>query len=150
MGLRHGLEDGRGVSPGLEAWGSVGWLGLWHGREGWPGLNNGKERHSVRLEKQISRDFLTFLRFFFKFYQLPLFFPLLSPSHPSLPHASSPCLKPSPSSSPCLKPMPSPCLKPMPQAHLFPLIRPYSNVMIFAFSRFPKNLFRNKRNRRSR
>ena len=130
MGLRHGLEDGLGLRYGLEAW----------GREGWLGLSNGKKRYSVRLENKSQKNhknlafprsarkceiFLIFLRFVSKFYQLPLFFPLLSPSHPSLPHASSPCLKPSPSSSPCLKPMPSPCLKPMPQAHLFPLIRPY-------------------------
>ena len=131
MGLRHGLEDGLGLRHGLEAW----------GREGWLGLSNGKKRYSVRLENKSQKikkslisslrsemsDFFVFLRFVSKFYQLPLFFPLLSPSHPSppclkpshpsLPHASSPCLKPSPSSSPCLKPMPSPCLKPMPQAH---------------------------------
>ena len=43
-----------------------------------------------------------------------LFFPLLSPSHPSLPHASSPCLPAHPqahTSSPCQ------VAKPMPQAH---------------------------------
>ena len=137
----HGLEDGLGLRHGLEAWGREGWLGLRHGGEGWLGLSNGKKRYSVRLENKSQKNqkivhfraplgderFFEFLRFVFKFYQLPLFFPLLSPSHPSLPHASSPCLKPSPSSSPCLKPMPSPWLKPMPQAHLFPLIRPYSN-----------------------
>ena len=106
-----------------------------------------------------------------------LFFPLLSPSHPSppclkpshpsLPHASSPCLKPSPCSSPCLKPMPSPCLKPMPQAHpslpqpslspmpqvqpsLFPLIPDYRKSCVFLFSCFLGNLLQKKRNRRLR
>ena len=55
MGLRHGLEDGLGLRHGLEAWGREGWLGLRHGREGWPGLNNGKKRYSVGLEKQGSK-----------------------------------------------------------------------------------------------
>ena len=123
--MRHGL----GLRHGLEAWGREGWLVLRHGGEIWLGLNNGKKRYSVRLENKSQtishflaplgneRLFEIFLRFVFKFSQLPLFFPLLSPSHPSLPHALSSCLKPSPSSSPCLKPMPSPCLKRMPQAH---------------------------------
>ena len=71
MGLRHGLEDGLGLRHGLEAWGREGWLGLRHGErgmarlkpwkrrvarleqwEGWPGLNNGKKRYSVRLENK--------------------------------------------------------------------------------------------------
>ena len=133
MGLRHGLEDGLGLRHGLEAL----------GREGWLGLSNGKKRYSVRLEnksqtnQKIShflaplgkeRCFCFLLGSVFKFYQLPLFFPLLSPSHPSppclepshpsLPHASSPCLKPSPSSSPCRTPLPRPCLKPIPLFHV--------------------------------
>ena len=53
--MRHGLEDGLGLRHGLEAWGREGWLGLRHGREGWPGLNNGKKRYSVGLEKQGSK-----------------------------------------------------------------------------------------------
>ena len=61
--MRHGLEGGLGLRPGLEAWGREGWLGLRHGREGWPGLNNGKKRYSVRLEKQISKTSQKILHF---------------------------------------------------------------------------------------
>ena len=44
MGLRHGLEDGLGLRHGLEAW----------GREGWPGLKNGKKKVVDKTWKQIS------------------------------------------------------------------------------------------------
>ena len=152
LGLRHGLEAwGREGCLGLRH-GGEGWLGLSHGREGWPRINNGKREVVSKTWKLISRTSKTSLiseqseemRGIFDLFEICfqclieyLFSPLLSPCHPSppclmprhrsFPHASSPCLKPSPSSSPCLKPMPSPCLKPMPQAHLFPLVRPYSN-----------------------
>ena len=50
------------VMGGLEAWGRGG-QGLSYGRERWPGLNNGKKRYSVRLEKQISKTSQKILHF---------------------------------------------------------------------------------------